>query len=162
MNISTYIDHTLLKPTATVHEITRLCEEAIQFRFAAVCVPPPIVQHAKSILNRSVVKVATVIGFPFGYSTTKAKMAETEQAVRDGADELDVVINFIALKALDWKWLQAEMRQITMLAHDEKRLVKVIIESGILTNQEIIGCCDLYSEIGVDFLKTSTGYAEKG
>jgi deoxyribose-phosphate aldolase len=162
MNISTYIDHTLLRPTACVHDITRLCEEAIQFSFAAVCIPPPMVQHAKGILNGSIVKVATVIGFPFGYSTPKAKLAETEQAVSDGADELDVVINFIALKALDWKWLQAEMRQITMLAHNEQLLVKVIIESGILTNQEIIDCCDLYSQIGVDFLKTSTGYAEKG
>ncbi|HMH34288.1 MAG TPA: deoxyribose-phosphate aldolase [Puia sp.] len=161
-DISTYIDHTLLKPTATIHDITRLCDEAIQFSFAAVCIPPPMVQHAKNALKGSTVKVATVIGFPFGYSTPKAKLAETAQAIGDGADELDVVINLIALKALDWKWLQTEMSQIIVLAHDEQRLVKVIIESGILTNQEIIACCNLYSQIGVDFVKTSTGYAEKG
>jgi deoxyribose-phosphate aldolase len=92
----------------------------------------------------------------------RAKLAEAQQAVQDGADELDVVINLVALKNKAWQYLELEMEQIVELAHAQNRLVKVIIESGILTNEEIIQCCEIYSKVGVDFLKTSTGYAEKG
>ena len=108
------------------------------------------------------VKVATVIGFPFGYSTTAAKLAEVEQAIKDGAGELDIVINLVALKEGYWDQLEEEMHILTQRAHTANRLVKVIIESGILTDEEIIRCCTIYSRVGVDFLKTSTGYAEKG
>ena len=108
------------------------------------------------------VKVATVIGFPFGYSTTKAKLAEVTQAIADGADELDIVISLVALKEGDWAQLEEEMRVLTERAHGAGKIVKVIIESGILTDGEIIKCCSVYSRVGVDFLKTSTGYAEKG
>jgi deoxyribose-phosphate aldolase len=106
--------------------------------------------------------VATVIGFPFGYSVTKAKLAEVEQALADGADELDVVIDLIQLKGEEWASLEAEMRAITALIHGAGRVVKVIIESGVLTEDEIVRCCEIYGGLGVDFLKTSTGYAEKG
>lgn len=108
------------------------------------------------------VKVATVIGFPFGYSTGKAKLEETEQAIADGADELDAVINLVALRNGDWEYLEWEMQAITDKVHAHGKIIKVIIESGILEDAEIIRCCDLYSKLGVDFLKTSTGYAEKG
>ena len=157
-SLASYIDHTLLKPTATHIEINRICEEALTYGFAAVCVPPPFVAPAR----QTGVRVATVIGFPFGYSTTAAKSAEVAQALADGADELDVVINLIALKAGDWSLLETEMRTLTERIHGSGRLIKVIIESGILTDAEIIRCCTLYSGVGVDFLKTSTGYAEKG
>jgi len=106
--------------------------------------------------------VATVIGFPFGYSVSTAKLAEVKQALADGADELDVVINLVALKAGDWSGLEAEMRALTGPIHGAGRVVKVIIESGVLTDEEIIRCCELYGGLGVDFLKTSTGYAERG
>jgi deoxyribose-phosphate aldolase len=162
MNISAYIDHTLLKPTAVFADIKKICGEALQYEFAAVCIPPPAVKQGKQIIRGSAVKLATVIGFPFGYSVIKAKLAETEQAIADGADELDMVINLMALKNGDWEYLATEMQQLTGLAHASGRLVKVIIESGILTDEEIIRCCGLYSKTGVDFLKTSTGYAEKG
>lgn len=162
MNIAQYIDHTLLKPTTTSDEIKKICEEAIQYNFAAVCVPPPFVRLAKKYLSGSNVKVATVIGFPFGYSVAAAKQAEAEQAIVDGADELDVVINLVALKAGNTGYLESEIQPIVDAAHQAQRLVKVIIESGILLAEEIIQCCTLYAAAGVDFVKTSTGYAEKG
>jgi deoxyribose-phosphate aldolase len=162
MNIAQYIDHTLLKPATTIHELKKLCEEAVQFNFFAVCVPPPLVKNARSVLAASAVKTATVIGFPFGYSVARAKQAEAQQAIQDGADELDVVINLVALRSKAWQYLELEMEGIVEAAHAQNRLVKVIIESGILTDEEIIKCCEIYAKVGVDFLKTSTGYAEKG
>jgi deoxyribose-phosphate aldolase len=162
MNIAQYIDHTLLKPATTIHELKKVCEEALQYNFFAVCVPPPLVKNARSVLAESAVKTATVIGFPFGYSVARAKLDEAQQAIQDGADELDVVINLIALRSKAWQYLELEMEQIVEAAHAQNRLVKVIIESGILTDEEIIKCCEIYAKVGVDFLKTSTGYAEKG
>lgn len=162
MNIAQYIDHTLLKPATTIHDLKKLCEEALQYQFCAVCIPPPLVKNAKSILANSTVKTATVIGFPFGYSVARAKLAEAQQAIQDGADELDVVINLVALKNKAWQYLELEIESIIEAAHARDRLVKVIIESGILTDEEIIKCCEIYAKTGVDFLKTSTGYAEKG
>jgi deoxyribose-phosphate aldolase len=162
MNIAQYIDHTLLKPATTIHELKKTCEEALQYNFFAVCIPPPLVKNARSVLANSSVKTATVIGFPFGYSVARAKVAEAQQAIQDGADELDVVINLIALKNKAWQYLELEMESIVEIAHAQNKLVKVIIESGILTNEEIIQCCEIYAKTGVDFLKTSTGYAEKG
>ena len=158
MQIASYIDHTILKPTTTHIEIKKICEEALFYKFAAVCVPPSLVSLAKGQLSGSPVKTATVIGFPFGYSVIKAKLAEAEQAISDGADELDMVINLVALKEGDWEWLEKEGSAITDLAHSEGKIVKMIIESGVLTGEEIVLCCRLYGGIGVDFVKTSTGY----
>jgi deoxyribose-phosphate aldolase len=162
MNIASFIDHTLLKPTTTNQEVRDLCNEAKEYGFAAVCVPPPLVKNAKSYLKETDVKVATVIGFPFGYSNAKAKIFETQQAIEDGADEMDVVINLIALRGKAWNYLESEIKYIVQAIHKNERLVKVIIESGILTDEEIIQCCEMYAKAEVDFLKTSTGYAEKG
>ena len=171
-NIASYIDHTILKPVTTYIDIKKICEEARRYGFAAVCVPPPLVGLAMESLGtvpaqgregkHPAVKVATVIGFPFGYSIVKAKLAEVEQAIADGADELDVVINLVALRNGDWDYLTREMTAVTDLVHGRGKIVKVIIESGILQEKEIISCCEIYAKVGVDFLKTSTGYAEKG
>jgi len=162
MKIASFIDHTILKPTTTNEEVKKLCEEAIRYEFAAVCVPPPLVRNAKAVLKDSSVKVATVIGFPFGYSIAKAKIFEIQQSIEDGADELDVMINLVALKSNAWTYLESEIRYITEAIHKYNRLLKVIIETGVLTDTEIIRCCEIYAKSGVDFLKTSTGYAEKG
>ena len=162
MRLNQYIDHTLLKPTALIADIERLCNEAIQYNFAAVCVPPPFIKTAKRLLENSAVKVATVIGFPFGYSAIEAKLAETLLAIVDGADELDMVINLIALKNNDWQYLANEINHVMPAVKQNNRVIKLIIESGVLTDEEIIRCCTLYSAAEVDFLKTSTGYAEKG
>ncbi len=162
MNLSSYIDHTILKPTTLLSEVEKLCQEAIQYQFAAVCIPPLFVKQAKQYLINSNVKTATVIGFPFGYSAIEAKVAEVILALVDGADELDVVINIAALKNKDWIYLANEINHILPPIHNKQKAIKVIVESGILTNDEIMRCCDIYGAAGIDFMKTSTGYAEKG
>lgn len=160
--INQYIDHTILKPTTLVSDIYKLCEEAKQYQFAAVCVPPNFVKLAKEKLTGSAVKVATVIGFPFGYSATEAKIAELILAMVDGADELDVVANIAAIKNGDWVAIADEINHLMPIIRSKGKTVKIIIESGVLTDEEIIKCCDIYGAAGIDFLKTSTGYAEKG
>jgi len=162
MSLNKYIDHTVLKPTCLVSDIEKLCAEAIQYDFAAVCVPPNFVKLAKQLVTGSDVKVATVIGFPFGYSATEAKIAEIILAMVDGADELDVVANISAIKNGDWSAIADEINHIMPIIRSKGKVVKIIIESGVLTDDEIIKCCDIYGIAGIDFLKTSTGYAEKG
>ncbi len=160
--IAPYIDHTLLKPICTSSDIQELCREAVEFGFAAVCVPPFVVKQAVKALTGTSVKTATVIGFPMGYSSLESKIAETQQAIQDGADELDVVINLIALKNGDWSYLEKEMQDLADLIHEKGKMIKVIVESGLLTREELIRCCVIYGKMEIDFMKTSTGYAEKG
>ena len=162
LDIASYIDHTILKPTVTLAEIEHVCKEAVQYRFAAVCVPPLFVKKAACILDDPAIKVATVIGFPFGYSAIEAKVAETVLAIVDGADELDMVINISAIKNNDWNFIASEINTIMPIIKTRNKIIKVIIESGILSDEEIIKCCDIYGAAGVDYIKTSTGYAEKG
>ena len=162
MNIAPYIEHTLLKPTATWPEIENLCKEAMEYGFAAVCVPPLYVKKAKELLTNSKVKTVTVIGFPFGYSAIEAKVAEIVLAIVDGADELDVVVYISAIKNSDWTFFFNEINTIMPIIKNKNKEIKVIIESGVLTDDEIIKCCDIYGAAGVDYVKTSTGYAEKG
>jgi len=162
LNINSYIDHTILKPTTTLFDVEKLCSEAIQYQFAAVCIPPLFVRIAKETLDTSTVKTATVIGFPFGYSAIEAKVAEIVLAMVDGADELDMVINISAIKNNDWNFIANEINTIMPIVKSKDKIMKVIIESGILTDDEIIKCCDIYGAAGVDYVKTSTGYAERG
>lgn len=162
MNIASYIDHTVLKPTTLLADVEKCCEEAILYHFAAVCIPPLFVKKAVALLNDTQTKVATVVGFPFGYSAIEAKVAETVLAIIDGVDELDLVINISAIKNNDWQFLASEINAILPVVRRGNKVLKIIIESGILSNDEIIKCCDLYGAAGVDFIKTSTGYAEKG
>lgn len=123
---------------------------------------PAFCKKAKELLAGSGVKTATVIGFPFGYSAIEAKLAEVVLALVDGADELDIVINLIALKNDDWQYLANEINHLMPVIKEKGKVIKIIIESGILTDEEIIKCCELYGAAGIDYLKTSTGYAEKG
>ncbi len=162
MDIAKYIDHTVLKPTTTIADIEKLCAQAMQYGFAAVCVPPLFVKKARSFLGDNQVKLATVIGFPFGYSAIEAKVAEIVLAIVDGADELDMVINISAIKNKDWQFLANEINSIMPIVKNKNKIIKIIIESGILTDEEIITCCQIYGAAAVDFLKTSTGYAETG
>jgi deoxyribose-phosphate aldolase len=161
-SVASYIDHTILKPVCTLADINKLCLEAISYKFAAVCVPPFVIKQVVRLLKGTGVKTATVIGFPMGYSSLNSKITEIEEAISDGADELDVVINLIALKNGDWSYLENEMQSIVSLIHENGKVLKVIVESGILTQNEIIQCCNLYGRLNIDFMKTSTGYAEKG
>ena len=162
MTLNKYIDHTLLNPIVLRVDIERLCNEAIAHEFAAVCVPPPMVKFAKTFLQNSGIKLATVVGFPFGYSAVEAKIAEIILAIVDGADEIDMVINLIALKNNDWEFLANEVSHVVPVIRQKNKIVKIIIESGILSEDEIIHCCELYGAASVDFLKTSTGYAATG
>lgn len=162
MKINSYIDHTILKPTVKISEIRNLCMEAMEHGFASVCVPPLFIKYAREILKEPTIKICTVIGFPFGYSAIEAKIAEIVLAIVDGADELDTVINITAVKNNDWQYLANEINTIMPIIRSKNKVIKVIIESGILHNEEIIKCCDIYGLAGVDFIKTSTGYAEKG
>ena len=162
MNIAQYIDHTLLKPTATWAEIENVCKEAMEYGFAAACVPPLYVKKVAELLTNSQVNAATVIGFPFGYSAIEAKVAEIVLAIVDGADELDMVVNISAIKNSDWTFIANEINTVMPIIKNKGKIIKVIIESGVLTDDEIIKCCDIYGAAGVDYVKTSTGYAEKG
>jgi len=161
-HISSYIDHTILKPVCLFAEIDRLCSEAVEYEFAAVCVPPFTVKRAAEKTKGKKVKTAAVIGFPMGYSSMKWKLAEIKLAMEEGADELDVVINLIALKNGQWDYLEKEMEELVKTIHQKGKVIKVIVESGLLSAEEIIHCCGLYGEMGIDYMKTSTGYAEKG
>ena len=156
MNLNQFIDHTILKPSTLVADIDKLCAEAIQYHFAAVCVPPNFVKQAKALTQGTSVKVATVIGFPFGYAAVEAKIAEIVLAM------VDVVANISAIKNKDFTYIANEINHIMPIIKTKGKTIKVIIESGILTDEEIIACCDIYGAAGIDYLKTSTGYAEKG
>jgi len=162
MKLNQFIDHTILKPTTLISDIEKVCAEAIQYEFAAVCIPPNFIKKAKELTVNTPVKVATVIGFPFGYSAIEAKLAEVLLAIVDGVDELDIVINISAIKNSDWGYLAIEINHLFPIIKQNNKAIKIIIESGILTDEEIIKCCELYGVAGIQYLKTSTGYAEKG
>ena len=138
--ISSYIDHTNLKPVCRFSEIEKLCGEAAQYGFAAVCVPPYVVKKAVEEIKGSGVKTATVIGFPMGYSSIQSKLDEIRQAMEAGADELDMVINLIALKNGQWDYLEKEMEELLDVIHQKGKISKVIVESGLLSREEIIHC----------------------
>ena len=161
-NIASYIDHTLLKQTTTLADVDRICVEASMENFAAVCIPPRYVANAKKLLDGSPVRIATVVGFPLGYNVTDVKLREIDDALNMGADELDMVQDLCALKNGDWKLLEKEIEACIKPIHAAGKIIKVIIESGILTETELLKCCELYSNYEVDFLKTSTGFADKG
>ncbi|HUQ96952.1 MAG TPA: deoxyribose-phosphate aldolase [Chitinophagaceae bacterium] len=162
MLLAPFIDHTILKQTTTQPEVQRLCAEAAQYGFAAVCIPPVYVATAMGFLKSSTVKVCTVIGFPFGYHAVSVKLEEARKAVADGADELDLVLNLTALKNGDLALLENELETISTFSKAHAKTLKVIIESGILTDAEIKTCCAICKAFPVNFLKTSTGFAERG
>jgi deoxyribose-phosphate aldolase len=162
MQLAPFIDHTTLKNVTTLADTERLCKEALQFHFASVCVPPYYVQDARKGVEGSGVKVATVIGFPFGYHHYKTKLEEARLALDDGADELDMVMNLAAFRSNDLAYVETEAGEISKLTQASGKTLKVIIESGILSDEEIVKCCELYKHYPIQFLKTSTGYADKG
>lgn len=160
-NISSMIDHTLLKPDATKENIKKLCNEAKEYNFFSVCVNPQYVRLAKECLNGSNVKVTTVIGFPLGSSTKEVKAFEAQDAINNGADELDMVINIGALKDKDYDTVRDDIKAVVATAKG-KALVKVIIETCLLKKEEKIMACKLALEAGADFVKTSTGFSTGG
>lgn len=161
-DIAGYIDHTLLKPDATPEEIEKLCREAREYHFAAVCVNPPFVRQCAELLRGSNVGIATVVGFPLGAHTTATKVFETEQAIVDGATEIDMVINIGALKGGRNELVREDIRAVVEAAHRSGALVKVIIEAALLNDEEKERASRLSKEAGADFVKTSTGFGPGG
>jgi deoxyribose-phosphate aldolase len=161
-SLAKYIDHTLLKPEATNDQIAQLCFEAKKYHFASVCVNPSNVPLCTELLKGSDVKVCTVIGFPLGATTTDAKVYEAQDALRKGATELDMVINIGALKAGDTETVANDIREVVATGHKAGALVKVILETALLTDEEKTIACLLSKEAGADFVKTSTGFSSAG
>lgn len=160
MEIGKYIDHTNLKMDATEEDITKLCEEAINYQFEAVCVHPCYVSLAKELLKDININVCTVVGFPLGMNTPKTKSFEAIDAVEMGADEIDMVINVGALKDKDYDYIKSEIEEIRD-SIDGKTL-KVIIETSLLTDDEIIKMTEICNETFVNFIKTNTGFGSRG
>jgi len=161
-NLASKIDHTLLKPDATPDEIKELCTEAKKFGFASVCVNPGYVSLCSSILEGTDVRICTVIGFPLGATTTEVKRFETEQAIKNGATEIDMVINVGRLKQGDHGYVQNDVSQIVQITKQNNALCKVIIETALLTDEEKVKACLICKKAEADFVKTSTGFSKGG
>jgi deoxyribose-phosphate aldolase len=160
--LANMIDHTLLKPDAKENEIIKLIEEAKEYHFASVCINPYWVPLAAEHLRGSDVKVCTVIGFPLGSNTTEVKVFETEDAIQKGAQEIDMVINIGLLKSGKDKEVEADIKAVADATHNKNSLLKVIIETCLLTEEEKVLACQLAVNAGADFVKTSTGFSTGG
>lgn len=161
MNYAALIDHTILKPQATKEDVDCLCKEAMEYGFHSVCVNSSFVYYCARLLKNCDVKVCTVIGFPLGAMSTAGKVAEAEQAIRDGAEELDMVIHVGMIKSGDWEYVKQDIASVVETANG-RALVKVILETCLLTEDEKIKACRISKECGVDFVKTSTGFSTGG
>lgn len=157
--IMKHVDHTLLSQTATWDEIAVICDEAMEYGTASVCIPPAYVRQAKDYI-RDAVDVCTVIGFPNGYQTTVVKAYETQDALDNGADEIDMVINIGWVKSRKYDLVEEEIRELKEICKD--KILKVIIETCLLTEEEKIRMCKVVTDAGADFIKTSTGFSKAG
>ncbi|MGP1576047.1 MAG: deoxyribose-phosphate aldolase [Treponema sp.] len=162
MELNKFIDHTLLKPQAVESEIALLCKEAKEYHFASVCVNPCNVAFVKKELAGSDVMTCSVIGFPFGTQASAVKCAETEQALKDGADEIDMVINVGKLLEGRLVYVENEIQALTDICHSHNAHLKVIVETCYLSEKDIANVCAAIENAGADFIKTSTGYGSRG
>jgi deoxyribose-phosphate aldolase len=160
LKINRFIDHTVLKPEATREQIRTLCEEALQYDFFSVCLNPTYVTFASELLAGSTTLVCTVVGFPLGASTTASKVFETTEAIRNGALEIDMVLNIGALKSRNFDLVYQDIKAVVEAAKENK--VKVILETCLLTEEEKIKACELSTKAGASFVKTSTGFSTSG
>jgi deoxyribose-phosphate aldolase len=161
MDLCAYIEHTNLSPALTIKDIDKLVEEARQFGFFGICVPPFWVKRAQREIGKDNIALVTVAGFPLGYNMTETKLDEIRRAIDNGANEVDVVWNISSFKT-GIPWTKIEIAKCSKLAHDYQRLLKVIIETAYLSDEEITRACALCADAGVDFVKTSTGFASAG
>lgn len=161
-DIAKMIDHTLLKPEATVEQVNTLCSEAKKFNFASVCINPAYVTLCAHLLKDTNVRVCTVIGFPLGATTTETKAFETENVIRNGATEVDMVINVGRLKSKEYAMVENDIFAVVSQAKRHNVLTKVILETGLLTDEEKVIACMLAKRAGADFVKTSTGFSKGG
>ena len=162
MEINRIIDHTLLKPESTEEQIDKLLEEAKEYNFFSVCINPVWVKKCAESLKDSDVKVCTVIGFPLGANTKETKAFEIKNALSNGADEIDMVINIGLLKSKKFDAVKEEIEELANICHNEGAILKVILENCLLTKEEIVKACEISDEAGADFVKTSTGFSTSG
>ena len=162
ISLARMIDHTMLKPEATPQEITTLCEEAKKYNFASVCINPSYVPLCSKLLSGTQVKVCTVIGFPLGATTTATKRAEADEAINNGAQEVDMVINIGKLKAGDYEYVFNDINQVALAAKRKNAVLKVILETALLTDEEKVKACIISKQAKADFVKTSTGFSKGG
>jgi deoxyribose-phosphate aldolase len=161
MNIASYIEHTNLSPVLTIRDIDKLVEEAKQFNFLGICVPPFWVKRAQREIGKEKIILVTVAGFPLGYNMTETKLDEIKRAIDNGADEIDVVWNISSFKT-GIPWTKIEVAKCSKLVHDHQKIVKVIIETAYLSEKELEQACKICADAGADFVKTSTGFAPSG
>jgi deoxyribose-phosphate aldolase len=161
-DLSKMIDHSLLNPSLTTQELEEGCALAVRYNTASVCIMPYYLARCAEILAGTTVNPSTTIGFPHGGHTTAVKLAEARQALRDRGKELDVVINISKAKSGDWEYVHSEIEGLTRLIHEGGAKIKVIFENAYLSNADKIRLCEMCGEIGVDWVKTSTGYASSG
>lgn len=158
-DLAGFIEHTILKPDCSLQDIRRVCEEAIRCRFAGVCIPPYFVRDAKRIIGaESPTRVVTVVGFPMGYTAIAAKSEEIKRAVDEGADEIDAVLHISALKSDNWNHVQHDIEGIARATHMRGRISKLILECGLLTEDEIRRVVEIAKTAGIHYLKTGTGF----
>lgn len=160
MNIEEYIELTAIKPDTVLNDIEAACNEAVENKITTVCVPPLFVKKAKELTEETGVAICTVIGFPFGYSAIEAKIAEIVLAIIDKADDIEMVINTSAVKNNDWQYIANEINTVLPVIRAKGKKITVVIETGLLSENEIIAACDLYGAAGVDFVKAGTGFIE--
>jgi deoxyribose-phosphate aldolase len=160
-NINIYIEHTSLRPDISHHDIEKIVEEGLKYQFKGICVPPFWVKKARRDLGSSEVQLVTVAGFPLGYHKTESKLFEIEQAIDDGADEVDIVWNLSAFKS-EMNWVKNDIANCANVLHQNHKILKVILETSYLSEEEIVRGCLLCKDAGADFVKTSTGFAHEG
>ncbi len=160
--IASKIDHTLLRFDTHFEEIKKICHEALQFEFYAVCVPPYFVKKTAMLLKDYKTKIVSIAGFPLGYCHTPTKVEGVKRSIEEGADEIDMVMNIAAFKSGDLKFVENDIQSVTTLCHFYNKLVKIIIETGSLTQKEMIKACEICTKAEVDYVKTSTGFNDKG
>lgn len=159
--LASYIDHTLLKPDASIADIKKICQEAAEYSFASVCINPYYIKAAKSFLENTGVKTCTVVGFPLGATTIEVKLYEAEQAIKNGADEIDMVINIGALKENNFDYTAEEIKKMSNVCNG-KALLKIIIETCLLEKEQIVASCRIAASAGANYVKTSTGFSLSG
>lgn len=162
MNIESYIELTALKPDTVINDIETVCNEAVENKISTICVPPLFVKKVKELTDETAVKICASVGFPFGYSPIEAKLAEIVLAIIDNADEIEMVVNTSAIKNNDWQYLGREINTLLPVIRGKAKNLTVVLESGLLTDEEIVTACDIYGVAGVDFVKMGTGFIEHG
>lgn len=159
-NLNAFFDHTLLKVTSSEEDFVRLCNDAVQYQFYSVCIPPNFVSFANNLLKNTPIKTCSVVGFPSGLNTLATKLQETEQLLSLGADEIDMVANLSYIKSGQWQKFQEEATSVKKICKEQT--LKVIVESSLLSKEEILNCCNSLKDANVDFIKTSTGFNGDG